>query len=193
MDDTYLVEIRLARTKWRIKQAVFSIGRSFGIGSFIEQHPHVTLFGPLTLNPGTSSQMLLDTVGETASRFGTIPFTISAWEKKEGLHGSVIAFTVIPSGELRQMTREIAGRLALISTSLNAWDSEPEMKWFHVTVANGLEREQAAGIFSLLASNQPGRAYTPGEPSGDRQARSFFPGTRTVSGKAATVPAGIRR
>ena len=165
MDETYLVEIRLARTKWRIKQTVFSIERSFGIGNFIERHPHVTLYGPLTLNAGISEELLLGTIEETASRFGTIPFTISAWEKKEGLHGSVIAFSVLPSDDLRQLTRAIAGKLAPISTSLNAWDSMPERKWFHVTVANRLERARAAGIFSLLASEPDGKGYPAGRPS----------------------------
>lgn len=118
----------------------------------MERHPHVTLYGPLTLNEGVSRQQLLDSIEKAASGFGTIPFTISSWEKKEGLHGSVIAFSVKPSDDLRQITRLIADRLAPLSTSLNGWDSQPERKWFHVTVANGLERDQASGIFSRLTS-----------------------------------------
>jgi calcineurin-like phosphoesterase family protein len=152
MDDTYLVEIRLATTKWRIKQTVFSIARSFGLRDFMERHPHVTLYGPLTLNEGVSEQDLLDSIREAGSRFGPVPFTISAWEKKQGLHGSVIAFSVLPSGDLRLLTRTIADRLLQISTIQNAWDSVPERKWFHVTVANRLENGRATDIFSHLTS-----------------------------------------
>jgi calcineurin-like phosphoesterase family protein len=153
MDDTYLVEIRLARTKWRIKQTVFSIARSFHILEFMERHPHVTLYGPLILNENIDRQQLLDTIKEAASGFGMIPFTISAWETKEGLHGSVIAFSVVPSDHLRRLTAEIAKRLAPLSVSLNGWDSQPERKWFHVTVANRLERGMASEILSRLTHN----------------------------------------
>jgi calcineurin-like phosphoesterase family protein len=118
----------------------------------MERHPHVTIYGPLILNEGISRQQLLDTIEKTAAGFGTIPFTISSWEKKEGLHGSVIAFSVRPSTDLRQLSRLIADGLTILSTSLNGWDSQPEQKWFHVTVANRLEHEKAYGIFSLLNS-----------------------------------------
>jgi len=54
MDDVYLIEIRLARTKWRIRETIIYFGRLFSLEPYLEQHPHVTLFGPLTLNEGIS-------------------------------------------------------------------------------------------------------------------------------------------
>ena len=44
MDDTYLIEIRLAMTKWRIRETISDAGRLFAIEGFLEHHPHVTLF-----------------------------------------------------------------------------------------------------------------------------------------------------
>jgi calcineurin-like phosphoesterase family protein len=166
MDDTYLVEIRLARTKWRIKRTIFSIARAFSSRKFMERHPHVTLYGPLVLNPGIEEGELLAVVEEAGSRFGTIPFTISAWEKKEGLHGSVIAFSVIPSQDLREITRAIAHRLAPICTSLNGWDSDPGQKWFHVTVANNLDRQKASDMFPVLTSSPAPGGYPEKKPAG---------------------------
>ena len=56
MEDTYLVEIRLGRTKWKIKQFISSVAGSSGIRQFMEPHPHVTLFGPLVLNAEVSPE-----------------------------------------------------------------------------------------------------------------------------------------
>ena len=64
MDDIYLIEIRLARTKWRIRKTISLIGRLFSLDGYIERHPHVTLFGPLTLNEGVSPKQLIDTIGK---------------------------------------------------------------------------------------------------------------------------------
>ena len=60
MDDIYLIEIRLGRTKWRIRKTISRFGGLFSLESCIEQHPHVTLFGPLTLNEDTSPKQLID-------------------------------------------------------------------------------------------------------------------------------------
>ncbi|MHB8163825.1 MAG: 2'-5' RNA ligase family protein, partial [Methanoregula sp.] len=150
MEDTYLIEIRLGKTKWRVKETIFAIGRKFHLGPFIERHPHVTLFGPLTLNDGTSQEQLLDTIGKVASGFDPIPFVIDGWEKREGMHGSVIAFPVKSSESLRNLTALLANALTPLTHSHNGWDAYPDKKWFHVTVANRLEPKKAADIFSII-------------------------------------------
>ena len=150
MDDIYLVEIRLGRTKWRIMRTVFSIARTFNIDQFIERHPHITLFGPLTLNNGVTSEQFLDVIGGVASDCDPIPFTIDGWEKREGMSGSVIAFRVRPSEELRNLTASIARAVSPLVYSSNIWDSVPENKWFHVTVANHLDPPVASSVFSAL-------------------------------------------
>jgi calcineurin-like phosphoesterase family protein len=150
MDSTYLVEIRLSRTKWRIRKIMNEIGHHFGIGDFLELHPHVTLFGPLTLNRGVSSQQMLDAIGDIAARYDPLPFLIDGWEKRDGLHGSVIAFPVRASAPLRQITRDIAGVLSSLTVSQNAYDREPDLKWFHITIANNLDSDKASIIFSRI-------------------------------------------
>ena len=150
MDPTYLIEIRLSRTKWRIRKIVKEIADRFGILDFLELHPHVTLYGPLTMNKGVNDQQLLGSIGNVAARFGPVPFLIDGWEKRDGMHGSVIAFPVRASEPLRQLTRDIAQVLSPLTTSQNAWDTDPDQKWFHVTIANRLASDQASAIFAWL-------------------------------------------
>ncbi len=153
MDTTYLVEIRLGRTKWRIKQDIASIAARFHLDEHIEQHPHVTIFGPLVLNPNATEGQLLEVIGWISGRFDPIPFMLDGWEKRKGMNGSVIAFAVRPSGPLIMLTRDIAEALLPLCSSMNAWDPQPENKWFHVTVANHLDPDVAATVFYHLTGN----------------------------------------
>jgi calcineurin-like phosphoesterase family protein len=159
MDSTYLVEIRLSRTKWRIRKIMQEIAQNFGISEFLELHPHVTLFGPMTLNEGIGSTQMLDEIGKVAAGFDPCGFLIDGWEKRDGMHGSVIAFPVRPTVPLKELTRQVAEVLLPITTSQNAWDKEPDLKWFHVTIANRLSSDQASDVFTRLtgaAENKQG-------------------------------------
>ena len=154
MDDIYLIEIRLAMTKWRIRETISYIGRLFAIEGFLERHPHVTLFGPFTLNEGVSPRQLIDTIGQVAAGYDPIPFTLDGWEMRQGIHGSVIAFPVRPSDSLKKLTSSIADMLSPIAHSHNIWDANPESKWFHVTIANRMDPLQASTVFSVLTGQQ---------------------------------------
>jgi calcineurin-like phosphoesterase family protein len=154
MDDIYLIEIRLAMTKWRIRETISYIGRLFALEGYLEHHPHVTLFGPFTLKEGVSSRQLIDTIGKVATGYDPIPFTIDGWEIRQGIHGSVIAFTVRPSDSLKKFTSSIADMLSPIAHSHNIWDAHPDSKWFHVTVANRMDPRQASAVFSVLTGQQ---------------------------------------
>jgi hypothetical protein len=59
MDETFLIEIRLGRTKWRVNETISAIAEKFRLEGFYEKHPHVTLLGPLSLNEGTSPESTL--------------------------------------------------------------------------------------------------------------------------------------
>ncbi len=150
MDDVYLVEIRLGRTKWRVRQTILSLARAFRIERFMERHPHVTLYGPMELKEGISRQQVLDAIAAIAARHDPIPFTIDCFEKREGMHGGVIAFSVRPSDNLKLLTAEIAEALLPVTISHNAWDARPEQKWFHVTIANRLDLAKASSVFFAL-------------------------------------------
>jgi calcineurin-like phosphoesterase family protein len=154
MDDIYLIEIRLGRTKWRIRKTISRFGGLFSLESSIEQHPHVTLFGPLTLNEDTSPKQLIDTIGKITDGYGPLSFTIDGWELREGIHGSVIAFPVIPSEPLKNLTSSLAESLASLVQSQNIWDTRPENKWFHVTIANRLDIDRAQAVFSTLTGQK---------------------------------------
>ncbi|GAB6285060.1 MAG: hypothetical protein STSR0009_12610 [Methanoregula sp.] len=150
MDDIYLIEIRLARTHWKIKETISSLADFFGVTDLMERHPHVTLFGPFRLLPGIPPEEILHQIAQCAAPHDTLPFTIYDWERRDGLRGGVVAFSVSPSDALRQVTWEIADAFAQISVSYNHWDSQPDKKWFHVTVANWLARKKADEIYAAL-------------------------------------------
>ncbi len=154
METTYLVEIRLGRTKWRIKQVTASIADHFGLAEHQEKHPHVTIFGPLVLEPTVTEEQFLAALEQVACRFGPVPFFINGYESREGMHGGVIAFSVRPSGSLIALVRDVARTLLPLSSSLNAWDPAPEQKWFHVTIANRLDPQKARRAFSALTSSR---------------------------------------
>jgi calcineurin-like phosphoesterase family protein/2'-5' RNA ligase len=164
MDDVYLIEIRLGRTKWRIKQTIFAIARTFGIEPYMERYPHVTLYGPMELKEGVSQQQVLDAIAAIAVQYDPVSFTLDRFEKREGMHGGVIAFSVRPSGSLKKLAAEIAEALLPITRSYNAWDARPEQKWFHVTVANRLDLTKASAVFSAL----PGPDSTGNPPAQPR-------------------------
>jgi calcineurin-like phosphoesterase family protein len=154
MEDMYLVEIRLSRTRWKIKQTIISLASLFGIGDFMERHPHVTLFGPFVLKGDILPHQLLDYIGRIAASYDPLRFMIGRLEHREGLHGGVIAFSVTPSATLRHLTRSIAEELSPVSDSYNHWDGQPDKKWFHVTVANQIDKQKAASISMALDAVQ---------------------------------------
>ena len=146
MGDTYLVEIRLARTRWRIKELSRAITRHFGAGRYREPHPHVTLFGPFTLEDSVTEQDLLNAVAGCAGQGSAIPFVVGDWEHREGLHGGVVAFSIMPSPAFADLVAGLSRTLATITISQNPWDRNPGLKWFHATIANHLPPGKAGGI-----------------------------------------------
>jgi calcineurin-like phosphoesterase family protein len=167
-ENMFLIEIRLGRTKWRIKQTTARITKTFRIEEFAEKHPHITLFGPFTVKEGVSVRDLLNAVESAAKDFGAIPFLIHGYDANQGLNGAVIAYKVIPTLLLADLTGTVARSVGDLADSLNRWDQDPGQKWFHVTIANRLDREQAAGIFAYLKDQPPVTT-----PSSEKEIRSF--------------------
>lgn len=149
-EDTWLVEIRLGRTKWRIRELTQSVATACHIGDLMERHPHVTLYGPFSVPEPMNGRDILAIIGGCVHNYDPVSFTIDGWELRQGMHGSVIAFSVHPSGELQAMTAEISRALYPVLGSMNAWDETPEKKWFHVTIANRMDPAVADRSFSQL-------------------------------------------
>lgn len=164
-DDTYLVEIRLGRTKWRIRELIRSIARSFNAEDAMEPHPHITLYGPFTLPARTNPRELLTIIGDIAGNYGPVDFTIDGWEQKTGMHGSVIAFRILPSEALRSLVADISRSLQPVVESSNAWDDLPEKKWYHSTILNRIDSCTADRIFSSLSGNVSFPDTDPGDRS----------------------------
>ena len=152
MGDTYLVEIRLARTRWQIKETTRAIARRFKVERYREHHPHITLYGPFSLDDPCREQDLLDAVAACAPRSDAIPLILGGWERREGMHGGVVAFSVRPSPGLVDLVITLSTALSGFTISLNAWDLYPEKKWYHATIANRLPPKKADEIIDGLAT-----------------------------------------
>jgi calcineurin-like phosphoesterase family protein len=103
----------------------------------------------------------LTAVESAAKGFGAIPFLLHGYDTNQGLNGAVIAYKVIPSHLLADLTKTVSRSVGDLADSLNRWDQDPGQKWFHVTIANRLDRERASGIFADLQNQPP--VTTPSE------------------------------
>ena len=182
MDDIFLIEIRLAMTKWRIRETITYVGRLFALEGYLERHPHITLFGPFTLNDGVTPRQLIDKIGQAASGYDPIPFTLDGWEMRQGIHGGVIAFPVRPSYPLKKLTASLAELLSPLAHSHNIWDANPESKWFHVTIAN------------RIGSNSRHRPFFLCSPVSRRKSsrREFFQGCVIWCGWCSAAEKGMQ-
>lgn len=167
-ENTFLVEIRLARTKWRIKRITERITTHFSIPECAERHPHVTLFGPFSLRKGITFPELRHAVDRAAAPYSAAPFLINGYDKNQGLNGAVLAYRVIPSDVLISLNQAISSAIRPLADTVNVWDTDTSRKWFHITIANRLDREQGSRIFDQLAEREtgtecPGRSDDTGE------------------------------
>ncbi len=153
--NTFLIEIRLSRTKWRIKRTTERITSLFSITGFAEKHPHVTLFGPFLLRKDISSSMILESVEDAARHFSAVPFLINGYAMNQGLNGAVLAYRVEPTEPLVNLNAAVSSGISRLAESVNVWDTDPCRKWFHVTIANRLDRTLGTGIFRELTMQEP--------------------------------------
>jgi len=180
-ENMFLIEIRLGRTKWRIKQITVRIVKSFQIEEFAEKHPHITLFGPFTVKKGVSVQDLLRAVESAAKAFGAIPFLIHGYDTNQGLNGAVIAYKVIPTHLLADLTGTVSRSVGNLADNLNTWDQDPCQKWYHVTIANRLDRERAAEIFAYLKNQSPVATSSSEKQIRSSRSRHLHQGTSEAS------------
>jgi calcineurin-like phosphoesterase family protein len=155
VQNTFLIEIRLTRTKWRIKRNTEQISRIFSLDAYCEKHPHVTLFGPFSLKPEVTVPDLLKTIESIAQPFGPIPFVIDGYEMNQGLNGAVIAYRVVPADPLTELTEAVSEGVSRLAGTVNVWDTDPDQKWYHITIANRLDRSSGATIFRQLENQEP--------------------------------------
>ena len=148
MDDIYLIEIRLGRTKWRIRKTISGFGGLFCLESYLKQHPHVTLFGPLTLKENTSPKQLINTIGKITQRIWSHSIHHRGLGVAGGYTRKCNCLPVLPSEPLKKLTSSLAESLSPLVESQNIWDKPGLMiKWFHVTVANRIGPGSGIGCF----------------------------------------------
>ncbi len=154
-ENSFLIEIRLFRTKWRIKRTTEQVARLFSITDCMEKHPHVTLFGPFSLRGGIPVSRLLKAVEAAAESFSAVPFLIDGYDMNQGLNGAVIAYRVVPDGSLTDLNEAVSSTVSQLAETVNIWDTDPDRKWYHVTIANRLDRTRGSLIFRQLTGQEP--------------------------------------
>jgi len=87
MEETYLVEIRLARTRWKIKELTRHYCRKSRYrGVPGTPSPTSPCMAPSHFPIRATESRLLETVAAAAKNCGAIPFMIDGWECREGMH-----------------------------------------------------------------------------------------------------------
>lgn len=165
LPNMFLIEIRLGRTKWRIKRITDEITSLFSIGDYGEKHPHVTLFGPFSLHPKITVPYLLKAIEMAARPFSSVPYVLDGFDMNQGLNGAVIAFRVVPSEQLIDLNEAVSSVVSKLAKTVNIWDTDPDQKWFHVTIANRLDRSAGEQIFSQMTDRQIPTIKNPGMTS----------------------------
>jgi calcineurin-like phosphoesterase family protein len=77
----------------------------------------------------------------------------------QGLNGAVIAYRIITTDPLVELTEAIMAGVAELSETFNIWDRDPALKWFHVTIANNLDRGKAMHVFNHLSEQSSSSSY----------------------------------
>ncbi|OPY36696.1 MAG: hypothetical protein A4E35_01803 [Methanoregula sp. PtaU1.Bin051] len=153
-ENSYLIEIRLTRTKWRIKRTTETIVRLFSIENYAEKHPHVTLFGPFSLKDDVPVEKLLNAIEIAAAPFSSVPFLIDGYDMNQGLNGAVIAYRIVPDDSLISLSGAISSSVRPLAQAVNVWDMDPDRKWYHVTIANRLDRREGSIFFQWLKGQE---------------------------------------
>lgn len=132
MATPYLIEVRTGgEVKDRLREITYDVADEFGVRGAIDPRPvpHVTLFGPYNTDKGrTVKKTIIDVV----SHFDLVPYRIDGFSRFK--RAGVIYANVVPSGELRELRRELSRRLRPITYNYPSHDSSYFYD-FHVTIA----------------------------------------------------------
>ena len=133
-----LVELRIGPGKSKIKRLIHQIRRVNGLSTKREV-PHLTLYGDFQLPSGQFGNLekVISNLGEKQSPFS---FLIDGFDHRIN-EGTVIAFKIIPSEELKNFRKELAIGLQKIAPSNKPWDDPHKPFWFHITIANHLSNK----------------------------------------------------
>jgi hypothetical protein len=156
--DRYTLSLDLAETpEWPLLCNIArEVGIRFGLGSKVVGRPHITLYGPFTLNAGVPLEQVRAAIAALARDHKSLEFSLSGWMrlKSRGL-SEVIGHKVIPSPEFADFYRSIPTRLQGLTVSHKWQDHHPDPSSLHISVILGLYyHEMVENIWRSLVDEE---------------------------------------
>jgi hypothetical protein len=128
----YLNEIRLGKEKQVFRDIIQDVRREFDLYSSKRPVPHITLFGPYDTQQGGEVKTRTQNV---LSAYRVVPFRVTGFDAFTDTN--VVYANVEPSQQLRELRRELAGRLEPVTSNYRSWDTKASYE-FHITIATNL-------------------------------------------------------
>jgi hypothetical protein len=156
--DRYTLSLDLEETpEWPLLCAsAREVAARFGLGSKVVGKPHITLYGPFTLEAGVSLEQLRAAVATLAKTHKSLEFTLSGWTrlKSRGL-SEVIAHNVIASPGFADFYCAISRVLQGMVVSHKWQDKHPDPSYLHISVILGLYyHEMVENIWESLVHEE---------------------------------------
>lgn len=147
----YLIELRVRLTKYKIKNLNKQVSHDHKVKT--ENVPHITLFGPFTLNPGCNEYEMKSQVEKFLENYDVIPFLIYGFERRTEFKGEVIAFHIVPGKQLIELKKSFIKNLNNLVKSNGISDDDFLKNWFHVTMVKGLTKFKADQIWNHVTED----------------------------------------
>jgi len=156
--DRYTISLDLLETpEWILLcNTAREVDRRFGLGSRVVGKPHITLFGPFTLNAGGTLEQVREAIATLAKDHKSLEFTLSGWMrlKSRGL-SEVVGHKVIASPEFADFYCSIPPLLQGLAVSHKWQDQHPDPSYLHISVILGLYyHEMVENIWRTLVEEE---------------------------------------
>jgi len=157
-NDRYTISLDLLETpEWPLLcNAAREVDRMFGLGSKVVGKPHITLYGPFTLNAGGTLEQVRAAIATLAKDHKSLEFALSGWMrlKSRGL-SEVIGHKVIASPEFADFYCSIPPVLQALAVSHKWQDQHPDPSYLHISVILGLYyHEMVENIWRSLVDEE---------------------------------------
>lgn len=143
----YLIELRIADYNKKIIRSNNNYLReNYGIYN-LERVPHMTLYGGFKQKRHESETNIRSVLNGIVRKYNNINYRIEGYDRKINYRGKeVLAYKIQPSNELLSLHNQILKKMSRISISKSPWD-EPEMdQWYHITIANPIDKQRIDNI-----------------------------------------------
>lgn len=141
-----LIEIRVGPGKRKLSSSMLSVKHGCKVASSkIHRIPHISLYGRFAANHNQIEKVkgILKSVGHN---YSFLPYLIDGFRWAEGTKGKIIYFNVVPSEELKDFRKKLAGRLLEVVPRTKSYDKDEEFL-FHSTLAYKLSDSEYKRIW----------------------------------------------